>query len=195
MGQVSTRRPSRKHRHPVGKREHFIQAMADVQDGNTLGPQPAQQMEQRFGFARGQRGRRLVQDQHAALPAKRPRDADHLPQCDGQFTHRAGQGNRVSLAHARQQRAGLAPHSGPVQQQAAGAARFAPHKQIVLGPRLGNATASWWITAMPAASDAATSPGEIGVPFSRTLPASDRIAPAKILISVDLPAPFSPTSA
>ena len=51
------------------------------------------------------------------------------------------------------------------------------------------------MTAMPAAFDSAVEPKSTSSPRKRSVPASRRCTPATILTSVDLPAPFSPTSA
>src|SRR6476659_10065121 len=47
---------------------------------------------------------------------------------------------------------------------------------------------------MPAALDSAVEPKSVGSPSSRNSPPSRRCTPATTLTSVDLPAPFSPTS-
>src|SRR3954447_23762074 len=51
------------------------------------------------------------------------------------------------------------------------------------------------MTAMPAARAVAGLSRATGTPSSSTRPLSGRCTPARILTSVDLPAPFSPTSA
>ena len=61
--------------------------------------------------------------------------------------------------------------------------------------RSGNRRGSWWTTAMPRARDWAGPWIATGVPSRRIVPASGWWTPARILTSVLLPAPFSPTSA
>ena len=61
--------------------------------------------------------------------------------------------------------------------------------------RSGNRRGSWWTTAMPRARDWAGPWMRAGVPSRRMVPASGWWTPARILTSVLLPAPFSPTSA
>ena len=61
--------------------------------------------------------------------------------------------------------------------------------------RSGNRRGSWWTTAMPSARAWAGPWMLIGSPSSRIVPLSGWWTPARILTSVLLPAPFSPTSA
>ena len=58
--------------------EHLVQAMRDVEDGESLGAQAAQQVEQRAHFVRGERGGRFVQDQHLGAAEQRLGDLHHL---------------------------------------------------------------------------------------------------------------------
>src|SRR5580693_7704356 len=61
--------------------------------------------------------------------------------------------------------------------------------------RSGIGGSSWKTTPTPAASDAPGSRGANGLSRSRTSPLSARSTPDMTLTSVDLPAPFSPSSA
>src|SRR5580704_3127057 len=54
---------------------------------------------------------------------------------------------------------------------------------------------SWWTNRSPAASLASPWPSSSGSPPTSADPSSGRWNPARILIRVDLPDPFSPTSA
>ena len=61
--------------------------------------------------------------------------------------------------------------------------------------RSGKSVGSWKMIAMPAACDCAVVSNTTSSPSISTRPLSGRCTPARILTSVDLPAPFSPTSA
>ena len=61
--------------------------------------------------------------------------------------------------------------------------------------RSGISDSSWKMQAMPAALAAAGDANETGSPSSSMRPSSGATTPAMILISVDLPAPFSPSTA
>src|SRR5436305_1277015 len=71
----------------------------------------------------------------------------------------------------------------------------APMKTFSATVRSGKSVGSWNIMAMPAAFDWAVVSKTTSTPSMSTRPPSGRCTPARILTSVDLPAPFSPTSA
>jgi hypothetical protein len=54
---------------------------------------------------------------------------------------------------------------------------------------------SWWTTAIPAAAASFTEWRVIRCPPATRLPASGWYSPVRILMRVDFPAPFSPSSA
>src|SRR3954452_7280655 len=68
-------------------------------------------------------------------------------------------------------------------------------KKFDICHRPRNRVGSWYITATAAAFDSAVDSESTLLPSRRNSPASRRCTPATILISVDLPAPFSPTRA
>jgi hypothetical protein len=61
--------------------------------------------------------------------------------------------------------------------------------------RSGMSDSSWKMQAMPLAWAAAGDANDTGLPSSSMLPSSGVTTPAMILINVDLPAPFSPSTA
>jgi hypothetical protein len=61
--------------------------------------------------------------------------------------------------------------------------------------RSGMSESSWKMQAMPAAFAAAGDANETGSPSSSIRPSSGATTPAMILMSVDFPAPFSPSTA
>ena len=58
--------------------------------------------------------------------------------------------------------------------------------------RFGNSEKSWKMTMTPAAAEARGSSRPRGRPSMRISPSVGRSTPARILISVDFPEPFSP---
>ena len=59
--------------------------------------------------------------------------------------------------------------------------------------RLGRRFSSWWMYATPRAMASAGPRGRNAAPARRTSPASGKTTPPSTFMSVDLPAPFSPT--
>ena len=70
-----------------------------------------------------------------------------------------------------------------------------PRKMLPAMSRLSARFNSWWMRAIPASSASSTPRNRIGRPATRISPASGGCTPARILRSVDLPAPFSPIRA
>src|SRR5881397_1259465 len=68
-----------------------------------------------------------------------------------------------------------------------------PTKMFSATLRSGNSVGSWKMIAIPAACDCFALSKIASSPSSRSRPPSGRWTPARILTSVDLPAPFSPT--
>ena len=66
------------HRDVAAEREHLLQLVADEEDADTLGRQPAQHAEQGAGLVQRQRGGRLVEYQEAAFQRQRLGDLDEL---------------------------------------------------------------------------------------------------------------------
>ena len=67
--------PVAKDRHAVAQPEHFGQAMRDVENRDAALSQIVEHAEEMIRFGRGERGRRLVEHQHAAFERER---AGHL---------------------------------------------------------------------------------------------------------------------
>ena len=61
--------------------------------------------------------------------------------------------------------------------------------------RSSNSTVSWWMAVIPAAAASWGEANRTGSPSMRISPPSGRWIPVSTLTIVDLPAPFSPTSA
>jgi hypothetical protein len=58
------------HRHVVAEGKNFLELVADEDDRDALVAQAAQKAEERLGLVPGQRGRGLVEQQHAGLVAE-----------------------------------------------------------------------------------------------------------------------------
>ena len=70
-----------------------------------------------------------------------------------------------------------------------------PRKMLAATLSSGTRLSSWWMMATPARSASRTPAKRTGAPSIRISPSSAGWTPERIFISVDLPAPFSPTSA
>ena len=66
------------HHDVVAKPQDVAEDVADVDDRDPLPAQPIDDLEQPFGLARGQRRRRLVEDDEPRLPGQRLGDFDEL---------------------------------------------------------------------------------------------------------------------
>jgi len=72
--------------HAVRDRHDLVQAMADVQDRDPGLAKAAEVLKQAADFGGGQRGGRLIQNQHAAVAVQRRRDFDQLLIPDAELT-------------------------------------------------------------------------------------------------------------
>ena len=79
--------------------EDLRHAMRDVDDRDALGGQRAHDLEQDLRLALGQRGGRLVEDQHAAVERQRLGDLDQLLLRDRERAHQRG---GIDVAEASQ---------------------------------------------------------------------------------------------
>ena len=68
-----------------------------------------------------------------------------------------------------------------------------PMNTLAATSRFSNRLSSWWTKAMPAASASCTVSAWRSTPSVRIVPESGATTPPSTFISVDLPAPFSPT--
>ena len=78
------------HRNPVAERIDFIHAMRDIDDGEALGAQLADQGEQPLALAGRKRGGGLVHDQDLRSGVQRTGDLDQLALAHGQVGHQVG---------------------------------------------------------------------------------------------------------
>ncbi len=120
------------HGDAVGDREDLVHAMADVDDPDAARPQPPHDVEQPRHVGLGQRGRRLVHDEHARVARQRAQDFDPLPIADRKPAH-VVVGVEIVDLQRRQQLARACVHGGKVDAAETGLGRMA--KKDVFGHR------------------------------------------------------------
>ena len=159
--------------------------------------QPLHDAEQPPHVGLGERRGRLVHDQDAGVLATAPwrsrRAGGWRPRACRPSRRRRGRGCRASRAARARARA----HRAPSRARRSAVRGAWPRKMFSATVSSGNSSSSWWTVAMPAAC---ASRG-----LSEARPARRRCGSCRssgwharrtmILISVDLPAPFSPSSA
>ena len=173
---------------PIGDFERFLQRVADEDDRNPFLAQPIDQGEEMMLFLRGQGGGRLVEDDDFRLEANRARDFDHLPlggakrlddrrRIDGKV-QRLKQLLRLDIGAAQAvEELFVAQIEILRDRQRGNEARLLIDHRNPVSPRVRGAG-----DLDPLAVEADFALGGV-------------TAPERILTSVDLPAPFSPTMA
>ena len=197
LSMVSIRRPSRITRDPVGDAEHLAQMVGDVDDGDAVGAAAAGPVEQPLALALRQRRIRLVEHQHArALADRAGRSRRAASRRSTAATSRASGSSRVD-AQPGKRGARLAPHQSRARHERA--SRWAAMSAIMMFS--ATLTGSGRATA-PGRPPRCRPPGWRAA--RRRRPAGrrcglrrhpDASSPASMFIRVDLPAPFSPTTA
>ena len=152
----------------------------------------AHDLEQDLRLALGQRGGRLVEDQHPAIQRQRLGDLDQLLLRDRERAHRRG---GIDVAEASQDLGGAPLQPAIIhQQRAAGVGR---RHEDVLGD--GDIGAERDLLVHEADAErlrhGRRGDGRRAWPSRRISPLSGRRMPSMMFISVDLPAPFSPARA
>ena len=181
------------HRALVGELGDLVHAVRDVEQRQPFGAQPLQHGEDLRDIGRRQRRGRLVEDQDARLARQRLGDLDHLPARQRQvLDQRAADGCR------RRRRAPAPPRRcrrcavRSIMPKRVGGSEMTMLSATL---RSGISDSSWKMQTMPAALAAAGDANATSRPSSIMRPSSGATTPAMILISVDLPAPFSPRMA
>ena len=179
----------------IGDRDDLVEVMRDVDDRGALRLHAREHGEQPLDLAFFQGRRRLVQDEDAALPAQRLGDRHQLPFGEAERSHRPvrvgvkvelGKHGARGVAHARAIDHGQRPEP--------------PHREIaernVLGDRQRRHQPQLLRDGDDAGSDGVARARKVPHrAVDRTVPRSGRQTPPRMRISVDLPAPFSPTTA
>ena len=168
--------------------------MADVDDAESARREPPYQREQPLGFDRRERGRRLVEQENAGIERDRLGDLDHLPDRDRR-ARQAAAGRRALMPSSASKRLGIASQPRPVDQPE-------PRRRAAGKDVLADADRAGQRQLLKDGRDAErlrvprrvrSTTGRAVEPRSRRHPAAT--TPERMFISVDLPAPFSPTSA
>ena len=180
-------------RRDVAQLEDLVEPMADEQDRDAASPQSADDREQPLHLVGGERRGRLVEDQHARLDRQRLGDLDQLL-----VGHRQAADRRADVeldVQLLEQRLRRPARRAPVDRCRSRPDGAWPMNTFSATVRSGKSRGSWWTTAMPSARAWAGPWIWVGSPSSRIVPLSGWWTPARILTSVLLPAPFSPTRA
>ena len=158
------------------------------------GPQRAHHVEQPGHLGGGQRGGRLVHHDDPGLQRQRLGDLDDLLVGDGQPAADPARVERARRAGSNRA-AAVGPHPAPVDAPA-GQQRLAAHEDVLGHGQVGEQ--GRFLVDDRDARRPGRRPGRAGRPGWPSMsssPASGWCTPARIFTSVDLPAPFSPTSA
>ena len=183
------------HRDAVGDRRQLLEPVRDVDHPDALRRAGADDAEEVLRVVLGERGRRLVEDQDAGVGPERARDLDELllAAWSARPASRLRIDPRPDLREQLPRRAAVALSS----RRAARSLRALQAEGDVLGHRQVGEQRRLLVDGGDAerAGDAWRVVGDALVRRRITSPASAATAPVTTLMSVDLPAPFSPTSA
>ena len=150
-------------------------------------------LQEPLGLGDRQARRRLVHDHEPALQRQRLGDLQQLPLRQRQLGDRRVR--REVHPEPREDRPDLRRHPPPVEQPQRPAVRGSrPMKTLPAASRLSSRFSSWCTKAMPAPIAPATVIASRSAPSIRMRPRVGATTPPSTFISVDLPAPFSPTS-
>ena len=180
------------HGDSIGELEDLVEAMADVEHAGPTRAHLADSREQACHVVRRQRRCGLVHDHDACVAAERTRDLDELL-----FRHRELARRPIGIdlrPGACEQRLRDPPAARPVDAPPA-RPTLEPQRQV-LRDREMRKQGGLLVDGGDPRSRAASGPwAASGAPSIASVPESGWTAPVRILISVDLPAPFSPTMA
>ena len=179
------------HRDAVGDLQHFGQLVGDEDHRAPLLDQRADRRRTARHFLRREHGGRLVEDQDARIAVERLEDLDALLLADRQLADRR---QRIDMEpEFLGERADVGDRLVAVEADA-GPRLGAEHDILVDGE--GRDQREMLEHHADAGVDRLARIGKTtGLPSSRSSPRSGCSMPNRIFISVDLPAPFSPTTA
>ena len=173
--------------------EHLAQAVRDVEDADAELLEPADELEQNLDLVIGQRRGRLVEHEDARVQRAGLDDLDHLLLGDREPAHRRARAE-ARLADLLEQRGRLTLHRLAVDDPVL--ERLAADEHV-----LGHVAVRQQVELLIDDPDrrrpapAAGCVKETSSPSILIVPSSGACTPARVFISVDLPAPFSPTIA
>ena len=180
--------------HPVGDLRHLVHAMRDEDGAHPLRRAAANDGKQTVPGLDIKRGRRLIEDQYVRVANQRPRDAAGLTEAEGQFLHRAIQLEVAVDEFAEDGPNLLAPFGAGAVGRVVSSSTSKPHVvQRGQGPD-GEDLLEHGGDPVLCAARGEREPGQF-VAGDRSVPASGRCTPLRILTRVLLPEPFSPTMA
>ena len=177
-------------RDAIAEFEHLLEPVADIDDRDAVGLQPADQLEQRRRFLAREIGGRLVEDQELRAAPLRARGGDELLLADGE--RRQQRAGRQVEAEVVEQLLRIAHHALVVEQTAA---HLFVAEEDVGRNREVRAEHHFLMDRVDAEADRFVRIGQRDRlrRASRLSPELRGWTPVRSLISVDLPAPFSPT--
>src|SRR5690606_10509929 len=120
------------HGHPVADAADLLQAVGDVDDGDSLGGESGDDPEEVVDLVGVQGGGRFVHHDEPYVVGQRPRHGHDLLLCGGEFAHQAG-GVDLRVPQAREQVRGRGA-GGPAADDEAGGRGFVPEVDV-LGDR------------------------------------------------------------
>ena len=133
-------------RDPVAIVEDLDHAVRDVDDRDAARGELAHDAEQHLRLALGERGGRLVEDQHAAVERQRLGDLDQLLLGDRK---RADEDGRVDGAELRQRLAGPRRRGPDSPSATSGCVLISAMKMFSATVTSGQSAISWWTKPMP----------------------------------------------
>ena len=186
--------PVAHHRHPVGDLRHLLEPVRDVDDADAARAELAHDAEQPFDLADRQRRGRLVHDQDARGVGERLDDRHDLAVADREIRRPAGRRRCRARWPSSRLRASL--RMAATVEEAAGPRQLAAEEEVG-----GDVEARNEVELLEDRGDAGgLRVARIGEAHRRAVdrgscPRRARCTPERMFISVDLPAPFSPSSA
>ena len=151
--------------------------------------------EEVVDLVRRERRGRLVHDQQACARGERLRDLEQLPVGDAEARARGCRARSRRRARSSS-RVRLAPHRPPVDRADTAVAGARPAKTFSATVRSWKTVGSWYMATIPSRCAALRVADRLRLAVDeRPRPRPASTTPVRIFTSVDLPAPFSPTSA
>ena len=166
------------HRHALRVRDHFGELVRHDQHRGAALREVGDRREERRDLARRERCRRLVEQQHAGLAVELAQQLDALLDADRQRLDDARRDRRRDRTSRPARARARAPRRRRSPSRACGSRLSSTFSHT----RSRSISLKCWCTSPT-------------TPSASTVPSSARTAPYAIAASVDLPAPFSPTSA
>ena len=182
--------PVLEYRNAFGEFEDLLEAVGDVDDGEAPLAQGADPPEEHLGLCGGQRGRRLVQDEHARVEGERLRYLHGLLLGYGEVPNEGTGPDRVVYLEGPQKLCGFPFHAPAVHQRAA--VRLAPEKDV-----LGDGPFGQQVELLVDDGDAlllrlAGVPEAYRLPVEQYLPRVRRVGPGEHLHQRGLAGPVLP---